>query len=776
MPSRLETYDDVAPTIIKESQILSTVFKFLRPYDYQPPQANPFYRSKRIRLIYWPGLRSYPRRTQSLAKHVGFPPDIPPSDVTYQAYLRGFKEHVETLLGPLCIPAGPLVQDYAALQHIPGLEPLTDPCREQNYTCFLDIRADLGALMRTRIRPPILDTVLTAYLDELPESLHALYHAWQCIRYRRFDDGPDAADCFFSFDEVGVTYLPNGYLFINWDAFMRCPFSPEKLRKKVKPEELYAQLLVLKSPHSLKKAIIPRTLPSVDAPAKPVEALLYKELDPYQKAIVDAGLPQTDAAFKGYYTIVDPYVLYQKDRLFDGRYVYTKREKRKETHRAAQARYRVGDDSKALVRVPEYMTLKARSWLTRTPALQKKAQECQWFPNDFEEPIYFVKHRKVLYFHHPEYIRRQRNTNEIAIFERALEPLQMVLAFTETGNLDYEPRKRSVFYEHLTSTLRKKAQLAFLEEYFKRHRIDKGETFEFSQRHSNRLISEYMEHKFKQDPSLSALNAVSGNWYNKVIALSSKCYLAPENVRIQLLTRLPEEEKPLKRTFWSPSAITMFHDFAQASLGLLKRVDAGDGFLGEILHGRPGQSVTQTPAPYIYAWACFCKHVLKDYLTTPQMFLKYRRNSDEWTPAEDFFLLTHYATRPRIVRYIHQKKTRYQGGPVLYSWEEILHHLPGRTEQTCLSHMNHVNSLLRKILTPLRYETHRFGYQPCTDFEAKRVIFLIGCMRFYPKHALDPNLPFVKYFFNLPDQALEDLFVPELYRKGYFAAFADLSL
>lgn len=780
MATPVKTYDDVPSRILKDSQVLSSFFKFIYNYRAQDPAENPFYLSRNQYLIYWPALLAYPRRLKSFAEKVGFSTNIPPPGSPFNAYIRGFKTYFETLLGPLCIPADALVQDYAALQHRAGLQPRNELAgfdNMQNYTGFLRIFSHLGATVRTRIRPPLLNAREAAYLDALPESLHALYKAWHCLRCRHITEDVSDSDFFYAFEEVGVTYLPNGYLFIDWDTFLRCPYAPASLRGKVKPEELYSQLLMLTSPHSLKRCIIARPPEYGTTALSRILRQASTSIDPYIKALVDSGIPQTERAFEKYYTIIDPYALHQKHvkkgRLFNGSYVHHQRERRKRARLAYQHRVATGDMSKARVHPTYRVMLHAKKWFCDGKVLSAKIKECQWFPDDVQETIYFVKHRKVLYFLRPSYPAEQRNQNEFTVFHRALEALKVVLSFTETGELDFDKEKAKGFYNRFTDALREKAYHALLREHLERCGMDEGDTFEVSKRKMNRYLADYVEEKFYENPEAQSSFIRTGTWHSKATAVAATQYLAPHNILIKRLSRLPDEPAAELRTFWSPSAVSMFHDFAKASLGLLKTVDEDESLLGEILYGRPEASITKSPAPYLYAWTLVCQYVLNEYRVRPETYVPHKPRSPRlWTPEEDLYLFKHYTTQPRLVNYISQKRPRYPGGPLGNSWEEILYALPNRSEQVCRQRRVQVNLFLKKVLTPARYEVYCMGNKACTEAEARRAVLLLGCRPFYVKEAWTPRLPFVKYIFNIPEKDLLEMPIPDEYRKSYFTVFA----
>ena len=712
------------------------------------PCKYPYFILHNTCYIYWPGVEHISRRSKyALEKLTGY---TVPEEFS-RAHYRELRQHTERLLGSLLVPVDEeACFDYAELyakaypEDTAGYHYVVDM---SNYTAFQYLKPNVSHALRTLIIPP-LEELIFPWSNNLPEPLELLYRAWLTLRKRNDTN-------LFSIADKGLGFTPKGYLFIDWGCFLQTKEATIR-GKSFDAKSVHDALINYKRPITVSKNILHRDLncrytTSLNRALKdPIVR------NPYLQTVCDMGFNRGINDLKGYYTIIDPIALHRKQKIFDGREHYRRLQGTRQTYAELRERQKAGLPPKRTTKLYSF-EFKPILYLQEPEEVTDKLSDYQWFNGSHEEQIHAIKRNGIYYFARPNYLSLAKDAAcyaDVQLWLRFLDSFKMMMEVSDSGKWD--PEAKSIAIPHsdylsaLTEDLRQKAGAAFIHDFLtrdvpwaaKRERIKKIEY--------EKAMQKYMTTYFEKDPTLTEATIRSGNWYNKLVAKVAQEKIDPLTVRIEAYVQLPTASSPSNVQFYSPMAIATVERFAKGSFGLIDKKY-------ELTPLCPLITENILPAPYILAWARFCLQVAKRQEETPDSReLKGRC----WTPSEDMALSMYFRGMMRTTD---------------DEWHELLTQLTSRNKMACRMRSAQHNALFKPILTPQRYDQHRFGRRACTPIEAKRAMYLIGCIKAmtHRNEKVHQRSPFIKRIFNAPDEEIKSWFIPPNYRPEIFQHLID---
>ncbi|MGD9209220.1 MAG: hypothetical protein PVI90_00515 [Desulfobacteraceae bacterium] len=698
--------------------------------------------------IYWPGVEHINKRSKYvLEKLIGY---TVPEEFS-RAHYRNLRQHTERLLGSLLVPVDEDVcftyadlyaktypGDTAGYRYVVGMH---------NYTAFQYLRPNISHALRTLIVPPLEELILP-WSNSVPEPLTLLYRAWLTLRKRNDTN-------LFSMADKGVGFTPKGYLFINWSRFLQTKEADIE-GKSLDAESVHNALINYKRPLTISKNILHRNL-TCNYGASLNRALEDPVVrNPYLKTVCSMGFNRGVNDLRGYYTIIDPIALHRKRKIFDGREHHRRLEETRRSFAEFRERQKAGLPPKRTTKLHSF-EFKPILYLQEPEEVTDKLSDYQWFNDSHEEQIHAIKRNGLYYFARPNYLSLAKDAAcraDVQLWLRFLDSFKMMMEVSDSGKWD--PEAKSIAIPHsdylstLTEDLRQKAGVAFIHDFLTRDVPWATDRERIKKIEYEKAMQKYMTTYFEKDPTLSEATIRSGNWYNKLVAKVAQEKIDPLAVRREAYVQLPTASSPSNVQFYSPMAIATVERFAKGSFGLIDKKY-------ELTPLSPLMIGDTSPAPYILAWARFCLQIIKKQEEAPDSReLKGRC----WTPSEDMVLSMYFRGMMRTTD---------------DEWRELLTQLVSRNKMACRTRSMLHNALLKPILIPQRYNQYRFGRHTHTPIEAKRAMYLIGCIKAatHRGEKVHQRSPFIKKIFDASDEEVAAWFIPSRYRPEVFQHLID---
>lgn len=669
-------------------------------------------------ILYWPAIERLPALLRGLCGLTVIGDEVPS--------VKDTRDSVERDLGPLLLnprmSCGQIFTDYAYrerqflledLGEVPDVleQRLFDP---SNYTVFRRVNMRDSALLRPFVPPPP-PLEVRPFFASLPSALAALYAAWYALHTRHEDP--------FDGQEVGLDFVENGYMFINWRRFRNSRFWPSSVQ--LSGELVDEALRHLKGRLSLVNGMLPkvRHVRTKETPSqrrkREAELAYYYTLCQKTDAFnFNMDTPsQSDPA-----TIIDPLYLRRKAHLFDGRWHMTR-----DAHGKLKVRTsRVKRTARQRFANTYPVTFRPMDWLEKYTFTDEEL----WFPKDHEETIHIVSRKGQPFYTYPRLLstKNPAGASDTRAWLAAVDSLKLVENFFEDGsmgNVQEQSRGdylRKIRDEHL---------------YELGHHIIKN--FAFPDHNSR----EFQRLKVKA----AQTHEEGTRWYYEVLKEHTN-RLRIHDVRRILEVNIPEfKQEPYKEHFWSRTAIDVFHKFAMASAGMVDPEDADSPvFLQYLKH-------LSKPAPYLLAWTLFCRRTELPMKMSPS-----DDRSRHWTPDEDLFLIKSYSILPRL------KKE---------AWRNICMQLE-RNKPPCHARIKKLNTMLQRALVPMAFNTYKVGTIRGDELKAKRVVMLMGVVKVLQQNGermTNHSHPAVAAIMALTNSQLANMPLPPRYDHPLFHAF-----
>lgn len=704
---------------------------------------TPYFKTNQVCYIYWPRIEYRLRVYKNyLGNIIGYPKPYEPT----RAYHRDLRQYTESLLGPLLVPVGEDIFDFAARQNC---HPRSEECFSlvdvDNYTAFQYLKPCISYALRPQIFPP-MDPTTIDWLNDVPEPLQLLYQAWSTLRMR-------CSENLFSFEDKGLGFTSQGFLFIHWERFL-CTTSIKWRKEPFSVQEIHDHLCRYKEPIKISQHMLLRNLAMPDGYSLVDAVTKQRTRNRYLQTLYEMGLGHSATSFCTYCTIIDPVGLYRRKDLFNGCAYSRRRQRARKTYADFDLRCKQGLPPKRTEKLYSFEFSPSR-FLKEPLDVTAKLPDHQWFDDQHSETIYAIKRAGVFYFTRPNYLSTARDaacSADVQVWLRALDSLKMVMDVSESGEWDLSAKSiampRSDYLDALTKQLRVEAGKTFIVDFVNRTDPVSPLGKPVSGREFDKAMQHYMAQEQRGESYLGDATARSGHWYNKLVAKVAREKINPSLVRREAYVHPPGYESPTRVQFYAPMAIRAFKQFAEASFGIIEFKYQQTPLCPLLTHN-------SHPAPYILAWARFCLDIAEKYYDTTS---RRERQTHHWAPAEDIILATTYRSRPRLTD---------------EQWSELLAQLPLRTKVTCRTRTILNNKLLKTILLSQRYDTHCFGSHGRTLTQARRIVFLLGCAHADLRRGKTVNKQssFVKKIFDAGDEQVNQWLLPDTYNTHHFTSF-----
>ena len=646
---------------------------------------------------------------------------------------RRVRQLIEELLGPLLLPHGvaasdKLIDDYAFMHEDPettpaeeaiSVHPQSELREPHQYICWRKVNTQDGALLRTRVVPPL--PTATAFFVDVPPPLVVLYHAWRTLVQRQ--------ELGFDSQEIGVEYVRSGHLLVNWRRFFQSRYWPREVR--LQPDEVHDKLLKLPTYCSLRTGVIDIDLTTrrpirgrgdvVDRELKSLS--LYLELALGTEAIT---LSTTDAEPC---TIIDPLRLLCKENVFNGLWHHDKLERVRQTARRFHQRQTSGE---VVVSNAQVHTLRFCPGDYLKDLMDHDSWE-PWFLLDQEETIYAIRHKGQLAFTNPPQLPAGP-PSEHEVWRRALDSVKLVDRFRETPKGEALSSVEGVCRSRFFSEMRQEKLMEFAE-----GAVATALAANKLSRRKLIALKQEVARGFSQETGLPGQM-----WYHRgVIADAARQLSNPLTYRVVRNVAVPDDEAKgvHERHFFTVEGVDLFLRFAKASFNIMPPDTAGDRVQQSILSTNAG------PAPYVLAWARFC--VRAQELTLSRL-VKREGGRRGWTPREDCILLTHYRRHPRM-----SPATR----------NELRKQLPGHDDTSWYHRMR---LLKQHFDTGLRQRSRLrllIGRRPLPPVEARRAVLMLNYILYCTRRGeqVKSVSPVFSHYLNMEERVLNATPLPASY-------------
>lgn len=837
---------DTITSVTSHTRALYGLLQYIRNASYSIPETGPTGRwlsaERNLGLIYWPHLLENPRSWRKLSAVLYTPVEME-RDLLQQGYLyvhttalvdealawwlQHLRKRAEALLGPLQLPgnapeATSAIHTYAALDPaLHGDPALHDP---DNYTIFRRISDHQEKfLQRVIVRPPLDLSEFLPHSAALPAPLVALFYAWHTLCERHV----------LNFDphEIGVDFVRTGCFIVNWRRFAASPYWPRHLRQleelDVRESTDHArrrlhQRLGLRENHTLKGGrlssfftdCVPapvnvdrmlRELPkycSVAAGLPPLDVLQIRKLfgrelpsPGFELALESSLLDFDEHSVPHNCTIVDPLVLLQQPRLFEGtwhleqqhqQYARTRQQlKRKvETIQLGHPptpsqvhvrvlRFRPADWLDDFVEEP------LRTWLrAQRNQLGVNTVLCPWwFDNDHVEDVYAVRSRGQWTFTRPAALSDAPDCERFVwrkvLLERHLFESEHLMAAmgSDAERVAYvrQMDRTEVLQEATDQQLLAYAKASVRSAY--------AVTGELST-YQRRRLGKHRADAFNRETGMDGRM-----WYHHGVARAPEQQMPnPNDYRRIVHVVIPDGKERTsdptieERHFFTELAIASFEQHARSSMRALQDTEA-DGLPSmsdavqavvdstAAVHRDEDRAYRENypgMAPYVLAWARFCHHVLRypelaedgtagplglwplpGHAEIPEPAcvvlgdMPAAREEDVdrhgWTPHQDHTLLTNYQQFPAMDQTTRSNLARYLGRSD-ETWTPRLRTLRRYLTPVFPSGYALIAGLERCLVTrtsDLRHVQHAL---PLDEANARRLVFSYGLARALKLH------------------------------------------
>jgi hypothetical protein len=175
-----------------------------------------------VGLIDWTQALGAPRRARALLEAFYTPAEIEAAlfqealpwrlgcaldEAQLQALLPRFRRSAAAVLGPLMLPPD-TTEFLAAVHHMKTAGAAAAPA---DVTVFRRVSSAPRTLSRVLVAPPLAEREFVIGSAQLPAPLVPLYYAWHTLTHRH--------ELGFDSQTVGLEFLHDGCIFINWNRF-----------------------------------------------------------------------------------------------------------------------------------------------------------------------------------------------------------------------------------------------------------------------------------------------------------------------------------------------------------------------------------------------------------------------------------------------------------------------------------------------------------------------------------------------------------------------------